>query len=323
MKRVCLIILLLILLLILMFLGIVKLTDGGWALFGKKLGGMYLLADCALIDDPEYIVIPVTINSKQYRFVMDTGAGNMFFDVRLKPLLGKPVEIAKITSELRNVSFDVECYKSPDKLMLGSLDIEGVIGCHDLTKLGSPKGLYDGVVGIGILEDKVLQLDIENRRLRILKRPFLKRKNSHNKEWGVPVPLTRNFRNTPQVYIKLSNTVNELFTIDTGLRDFNRLCKNSFDKLLLQEEAETATVKYEDREDKAIVVREAHLSNIKISNMVFTAKPHSTLGTYFLKHFNMMTFDFENDKLYLKAKINNTSSNKTNKRQLEQKASQM
>ena len=263
--------------------------------------GMYVLADIPFIDDPEYIVVPVIIDSKKYRFIVDTGSTNTSFDSKLKPLCGDFIKKEKHPFGTQQRELDVEFYRSSKAFKIGFFVLEGEVACIDFSQLVPPGYRCDGIIGMNVFTNKVLQLDIENKRMRLLKKPFFTKTNNSNKNWGDSVQLIIGSSNRPHIYMKLGDIIDEFFMIDTGLRDFNHLRKSSFDKLRLQEKTKTATAKYEDREVNAIGV-EVHLSNIEISNMAFVAKPKSILGTHFLKHFKMLTFDFEKNKLYFKLK---------------------
>ncbi|KPL25097.1 MAG: hypothetical protein AMJ75_01965 [Phycisphaerae bacterium SM1_79] len=311
MKRTCLIIL--ILLLVLTSLAVVLRFDPRSLVCRPKMWGMPLLADIALIDDPEFIVVPVTINSKRYRFFVDTCTVNSCVDIRLKPLLGDFVRTSKNVPNLSNANLDIDYYKLPENFRLGFLKPYGVIGCYDFSVIGDLTA-YDGIIGMNLLNDNLLQLDIENKRMRLVRKPSSAEADSqedpnYKKELGYPIPLIRDERDWPYIHIRLSDTINELFMVDTGLRGHNYLRRESFDKLRAKEGTEYERVQDGKEQIEAIRIAEARLANIKVSPMVFIANPQSVLGTKFLKYFKMVTFDFRDDKLYLKPMIDTPSHN--------------
>ncbi len=310
-----------ILLLGLLFLGAANLSIKGCSSSGKKQSNMVVLADLPMLDDPYYIVIPVTINSRQYRFIIDTASGNTIVDSKLKSLLGDFVKKEKRPVTPKQKQVDFEFYNFPKQFEIGSLNLKGTIACFDLCVAGLPPDYnYDGIIGMNLLYDEVLQLDIENKCVRLLRWRKTASQNTEDfrQKWGHPVQIIKNEAGWPQINLNLTDTITELFLVDTGLSAHNRLRESTFDKLkgldgieyykyskqqmgaLVREQGLSLINPSDLEETEVVFISQAPLPGIDLPNLCFEKKHVSILGIKFVRLFKMMTFDFKNSRLYLK-----------------------
>lgn len=309
-----------ILLLGLLFLAAANLSIKGCSSSGKKQSNMVVLADLPMRDEPYYIVIPVTINSQDYRFIIDTASGNTIVDSKLKSLLGDFIKKEKRPVTPKQKQVDFEFYNFPKQFEIGSLNLKGTIACFDLRVGGLPPDYnYDGIIGMNILYDKVLQFDTRNKRVRLLRWRKTASQNTEDlrQRWGHPVQIIKNEAGWPQINLNLTDTITELFLVDTGLSAHNRLRESTFDKLkglgtieyykYSKQEMEALAreqgidIRREDLEETEVVfISQTPLPGIDLPNLCFEKKHVSILGIKFVRLFKMMTFDFKNSRLYLK-----------------------
>ena len=272
-------------------------------MYRKTPEGLEVHADLPLLDDLYYLVIPVVINSKKYNFIIDTCSGNTLFDIKFKPLLGDYLMTKSVPFGFDGNIQQVEIYKGPKEFIIGDVRVKGEFACMDMSLIKTPlEPDYDGIVGMHFLDGYILQFDIENHKMRLLKKVETENKGDGDylSNWGHAFPLIRDHRNWPFIHINLGGIKEELFMIDTGLYAmiFNFLQLNSFNELRSVPGAIYGlddSGKYE-----FICIPEAQIGKIQFSNLRFASKPQSVLGMAFMKLFKMVTFDFENNILYLK-----------------------
>lgn len=308
------------LLLGLLFVGAAMLSIEGCSCSKEEKSSTVMLADLPMLEDSIYVVIPVTINSQEYRFIIDTAGDGIAVDSRLKSLLGDFIKRKKLPITPRKIQIDAELYECPRRFEIGSVRLRGTIACLDLRKGGLPPDHnYDGIFGMNALHDKVLQFDLENKRVRLLKWRKTASRNTDDlrQKWGHPVPIIEAEFGFPQINLTLAENIAELFLVDTGLGAHNRLRESTFDKLkgsdtieyyhYSKQEMEALAreqgieIRPEDlKETEVVLVSQASLPGIDLPNLWFEKRRRSILGIKFVRLFRMITFDFENNLLYLK-----------------------
>jgi len=312
---------------VLLFLGVALLSIVIFSCSEQEQSNAVVLADVPMLEDSRWVVVPVTINSQDYRFFVDTASGSTGVDIKLKSLLGDFIKKQEGTITPEKIPFEYETYKIPKRFKLGSLSMAGEIDCYDLSKGPLPPSHnYHGVIGMNCLQGKVLQFDLENKRVRLLRW----RKGASPsvdilmQKWGHSIPMITNELGYPQIHLNLTDTITELFAVDTGLDSHNYLRESTFDKLIeldgveyhgkedVQAKARSQGIEFKPEELREIVlINQISLSGIDLTNQHFSRRRRSILGIRFVRVFRMMTFDFENNILYLKPPVADSSGNKT------------
>lgn len=277
-----------------------------------------VLADLPMLYDPKLsdyfypgaFLISMTINSREYSFKVDTCSSHTTVDKKLEPLLGDFITTKEIEISFFNTNSEEKFYEPPKDFRMGKAAVMcDMVGCSDIERGSEVDSIVDGIIGMNILDKKVLQLDFENKHIRILQIPCSGRSDSrmenYERKWGHPIVLIRDSFGIPYINVALNDAVVEPFTVDTGLWGPNFLRKNIFDELKDQKGILYITA----GQDEGIVIREVSIADSKISHVFLVSRPESILpayrsifGSQFLSRFKMLTFDFLNNKLYLKPK---------------------
>lgn len=100
------------------------------------------------IDEQPGIMLPVTINGKTYRFMLDTGATTTSFDESLRHLLGEPVG-KKMSEAAAGPNVETDFY-APVDAMVGPLSLKGC-GLISVGDFESVRKVFGGVPCDGVL----------------------------------------------------------------------------------------------------------------------------------------------------------------------------
>ena len=91
-------------------------------------------------------------------------------------------------------------------------DEEEIVGCSDLTLLQQSTGRsIQGFIGMPLFRAKIVQLDFERRRIRILPAT-----TTPSSDWGQPISVSFNDANLPTITVELPDNINATCIIDTG-----------------------------------------------------------------------------------------------------------
>jgi hypothetical protein len=129
------------------------------------------------------LIVPITLEGKTYRFLIDTGATMTLFHETLRPLLGKPRLFKTKIGGKDQVS---RIYYAPEAKM-GKIELlyGGLVLCMDLTAVREALGVeIDGVIGTRLLSPYVMQIDPDAGLLT-----FYESTEGERQEWGDRVRL--------------------------------------------------------------------------------------------------------------------------------------
>jgi len=260
-----------------------------------------VLADLPMLYAPgaderaPWVVVPVTIGTKEYRFVIDTCCSSTTFDTHLRALLGPTVGKMQSDRNLSEATVKVERCRVPKNFRIGRLELNGVVDCLDLAAVEGRETPYphDGIIGMDVLDGNVLQLDLNNQRIRLL-RPG-RDDGPQAADWGQTVPLTRDRHRFAVIQTQVADDVEESFLFDTGMLGVNWLRSELFEQL--RDRQGVRAVRGPDAE--MIVVADMRIGDFPLANLVFVRGTRSILGTALLTHFRRLTLDLRNNRLYL------------------------
>jgi hypothetical protein len=260
-----------------------------------------ILADLPMLYTPQgdesapWVVVPVTVGAQEYRFVIDTCCSSTTFDRRLRALLGPTVGTMQSNRNLSDTTVKIERCRVPKDFRIGRLKLSGIIECLDLAAVEGRETPYphDGIIGMDVLDGKVLQLDLNHRRVRLLQpgRAGL----PQVADWGHAVPFTRDRHRFAVIQTQAADDVEESFLFDTGMLGVNWLRAELFEQL--RNRPGFRSVQGPDAE--MIVVADMRIGDFPLADLVFVRGTRSILGTAFLTHFRTLTLNLHNNRLYL------------------------
>ncbi len=248
-------------------------------------------------NDPDCLLVPVTLAGRRLWFVVDTGAAVTVVDQPLRPFVGR--RVGKGHAPTAGEDIQIELY-DPPKAFLGKLDLRegGPVACVDQTMCSYIAGRsIAGFIGMGLLKRYVLQLDFDNGKLRLLA-PVA----GVRKEWGTPVDLFPGTGGLPYVRGKVSDA-EVAFIVDTGANGSGGLESRLFDRFIAGSEEKlvevlVSTVAGTSSTAKGRLPLLA-LGENRYSSLLFRNSRHSLLGLAFLSR-HCVTLDFPNRLMYLK-----------------------
>ncbi len=126
------------------------------------------LASFALTDPGDQLILPVTLDGKEYPFLLDTGWARTIFDVDLESHLGKATRERSLPG---GVVEQIKTYQRGPELRLGRVRLpkEHGVECGDLTAMRHicARDFY-GVLGVDYLRGLILRIDFERKRASVL-----------------------------------------------------------------------------------------------------------------------------------------------------------
>lgn len=105
--------------------------------------------------------LPVTINSKKFNFILDTGSSGVLYDVAFLSILGKPKKQEKAKTQAG--TFELTTFNSPEAFIGGiSLKTSSDVVTSDLRSIREwSGGDYYGVIGMSFLKNHILRIDFD------------------------------------------------------------------------------------------------------------------------------------------------------------------
>ena len=261
------------------------------------------------------IIIPVLINEKTYRFLLDTGAPNLIsknFAAILKP---KKLQDIKVSDGNNNQS-TMNVVELP-YLKIGNVVFENsvALSSEDEKNLVFDCFNLDGFIGSNLLRNSILQIDIQNKILIItndIKKLSLNKKNS------VKLSLI-GIQSSPYIWIKLKGEKSgkEQVLLDTGMKGFysvsNRnynLFKNEQIFKLLASSSGTESISLFGNAtintQLSLTLPKLEISNSNFLNVstITTNDDNSKIGIDFFEK-GIATIDFLNKRFYYEPTENN------------------
>jgi hypothetical protein len=242
-----------------------------------------------------WVVVPVTVGLQEYKFVIDTCCSSTTFDRRLRSLLGPTVGTMQSNRNLSDTTVKIERCRVPKDFRIGRIELSGIVECLDLAAVEGRETPYphDGIIGMDVLDGKVLHLDLANQRVRLLQPGSAGA--SETAEWGRGAPLTRDRHRFAVVQMRAADNIEESFLFDTGMLGANWLRGELFEQLRNRQ-----GIRFVQGHDiEMIVVPEMQIGDIPLANMVFVRGTQSILGTACLARVRTLTLDLRNDRFYL------------------------
>ncbi|NAS31486.1 hypothetical protein GTQ40_10920 [Flavobacteriaceae bacterium R38] len=268
----------------------------------------YTEIDYELINNK--IIIPVTIEGKTYRFLLDTGAPNLIRS-SLKNII-KTSEVKEITiKDANNKTGDLGITTIP------AIEIGGVVFENTTTLVHNIKEndlLFgclnvDGIIGSNMLQYSIIQILPKERKIKITD---TKNKLNLNKKNTLKLKLIGN-QASPYIWVNLNGEQKsrEQVLFDTGMSGFYDLSKEHHNKYfkenniytVLAEGEGTSSISFFGNADETIQYR-IQIPEIKIGNALLqnatiqtTDDNNSRIGAELLEY-GSVTIDFKKRKFY-------------------------
>ena len=254
------------------------------------------------------IIIPVEIEGKAYRFILDTGAPNIISKELFQTIKNDSLATIPIT-DINQKKLDLQVVSIP-KLVLGDVIFKNSAALVYDLKLNKILDCFhiDGFIGSNMLRNSIVQIQLKNKMLTITddkKRLHLNRKNATKlKLLGI--------QSSPFIWMNLfgNGKAKEQVLIDTGMAGFYDLSNKDFkifhDKDIIQfidSSKGSHSGGLFGSENKTEQYRSL-IPKIEIAKSVFTnfvtTTTHdkfSKIGTDILDYGNM-TIDYKNKRFY-------------------------
>ncbi len=257
------------------------------------------------------IIIPVTINGRNYRFLLDTGAPNLISKRILTELNIAASDSAKI-KDANNQSNTMETALIPsinlgsierkDNLVLVSdLDNHFILKCYK----------FDGFIGSNFFTNSILKIDLNNKKIIVT--DDIKKLEQHSKPSKLKLV---GGQNAPYIKISFANNkrkATEELLVDTGMDGFYEMSnraygifskENIFEELSRSNGGGTIglfgpTPMKEQVLSKSKAIK---VNDTTFENLIFTTTDddNSRLGFDLLKY-GTMVLDFRNKNFYFEA----------------------
>ncbi|MBE8714888.1 retropepsin-like aspartic protease [Sphingobacterium hungaricum] len=260
------------------------------------------------------IIIPIEINGKVYRFLVDTGAPNMIsrelYDL-LQPQFLKEISISDSNNKKQNI--DLVLVK---ELKIGTLLFENIESLvYDFNENPVLKCFgFDGFIGSNMLRNSIIQLDADKKEMILTDN--VNRLTLNNKA-STKIKLIGD-QGSPYIWINLKGKDDgkEQLLIDTGMgglyslsaRNYKQFQKEEIFEVIAKGKGSSSVGIFADVEPierLKLLVPTFKLGNTRFKNVVTTTSTdnNSKIGAGFLAH-GIMTIDFINKKFYFEGKSN-------------------
>lgn len=246
------------------------------------------------------IVVPLKFRDVEYRFILDTGCSVTSFNRKHRDLLGDYIKTYTSSGALwQKTPVDAHAIPEDATMQLGPIRIKGEVGVMDYSALGDWLGRYDGLVGIDVMGQFLVQFDFEKGLLR-----FLRSDTRPDPDWGEPFDLEFS-GGTPHLRVRLTDSISELFMIDTGSTRIT-LNQDKFESLVHEFDPATKYTKrpitLDTKDLSGATMKTLRLGPLTYDTVLIVEYPRSFLGMEFLRKHSMVTLDCQGRKLFLKLK---------------------
>jgi hypothetical protein len=260
----------------------------------------------------EKIFIPITINSKVYRFMLDTGAPNMISTKvlnELNPSKKDSFNLADANGQVQKLNSVVIPKINIGNLlfenqfaMVFDIDNHNVFNCLN----------FDGIIGSNLLKNSILKISLDNKQLTITDQiKILNPKSKPSK-----LKLVNN-QKAPYVELNFKGLngkkASDFVLFDTGMPNlydmsvraykiFNE--KNVFKSIGSSKGVSSIGIfgAGEETDQYLIHIDDAMLNNFHFKNFNISTTPdnNSRIGLEFLKYGDVI-LDFKNEKFYFES----------------------
>lgn len=257
------------------------------------------------------IIIPVKIQDKTYRFLLDTGAPNIISKELMEAIQPKLVETLS-TSDANNIRQDLKVV-SLESIHLGSVEFNNFsalvfnLNGNDVFKCFG----IDGFIGSNMLRHLIIQIDAKQKTLTITDKV---KRLELNKQHSKKIDLIGN-QSSPYLKIGLEgiDSAQDLVLIDTGMGNLYDISKDNYNQLKSKdiyneigssEGASSLSLFGEVSPNKQTRVHlpKLTINNFEINNIITHTDQgnESKIGAELL-NYGVMTLDYKNKRFYFES----------------------
>ena len=257
------------------------------------------------------IIIPVVIQDKTYRFLLDTGAPNCI-SLHLKKELNTTVIQQLPVTDANNTKSMMDIVTLPE-LSIGGITFQNSVALAYTEDKNIIFDCFeiDGFIGSTLLRNSILQIDTKNKVIRIttdLEKVVIDKKR------GTKVALKGN-QSSPFIWIKITSkkSAKEQVLLDTGMKGFYDLSTRAYSifkdkteiRLLNTGNGSASLGMFENTKSDntlRVLVPEVTIAKAKFTNITTTTTSdnNSRIGMDFLEN-GIGTLDYKNKKFYYTA----------------------
>ncbi|MBI5758144.1 MAG: aspartyl protease family protein [Planctomycetales bacterium] len=254
-----------------------------------------VLAEFSVAKDGDYLVVPMTVNGAQHPFILDTATSTTTLDVALRSEVGE--SFGKSTGETSSGKIEFQLYR-PRSMSLGLIPfpVESPVACIDLAQLREETGhQFYGILGMDFLRTRVLQIDFDAGRVRLLK--------SVSQQTTETMPLSFSVAGIPKTLLHLRGVGWKSFEVGTsGGGTSVRIEPKEFHSLSERGHIiSQSTGSHLDAGGSTLVatgvLRSISMGAHSVEKLDVNTSRENVLGLPFLSRFNL-TFDFPNRTVY-------------------------
>lgn len=257
-----------------------------------------ILAEFKITKSGGPILLPVTFIDKEHLFILDTGCSHTVYDKSLRHELGKVKNIGKALTLGSQIK--AEIFDAPNAF-LGPFNLKdsNEVCCLDLKMLTLIDGkTISGIVGMNFLKKHVIQIDCDQGTLS-----FLQPVEGQHPDWGEKLLLKYDTLGWPYIKGEILDSINSDFVIDTGANSTGALGSDIFEKIISEKKPKTCESLFATASG-VVKKRECRIDkfsfgSLHYDNLIFGEANWSHLGLFFLSR-HLVTFDFPNNRIYLK-----------------------
>ncbi len=250
-----------------------------------------------IVDDESVVMVPVTLGSREYPFILDTGATLCVVDESLSYLLGHYRGTTTLSTPAGPMTGRL--FEPPmawaDSILLPT---DALVATCDLTAI-RPSGLRcEGLLGMPFLRQLVVQFDFDEHACRILWR-----ESGDELGWGEEQALTLETNNRPLLAADFGGSERQMFLLDSGAGMFGSVVSGSWERLSAADQlAPTGRQRFitlgGSIEERVGQVTEISVGPFKHRTVRMSEGNQSILGIEFLSKY-LATIDFPRRKIYL------------------------
>ncbi len=175
------------------------------------------------------IILPVKINNKTYKFLLDTGAPNCLTKNLNTALNLEIIQKISVSDANKNKSI-MNVVKIPELEIGNIIFLNSVaLSSNDDKNLVFDCFSIDGFIGSNMLRNSIIQIDTKNKILRITNN---KEKLNFNKKSGIKLSLIGN-QSSPYIWLNMKDkkTAKEQVLLDTGMKGFYDISNRNYNLL--------------------------------------------------------------------------------------------
>ena len=258
-----------------------------------------VLFETKVQEPTDAIFLPVTINSKSYAFLFDSGSTLTVLDNSLETLLGEPLDI-KRNANTPSDQLQLSYYK-PIDAMIGKLNLNTRLPfiTADLKFAGKALGReFHGIVSMSFIHNYIWKFDFNEGTLKILSSASTINHDGYDEiinmrptVRGVPTIMIDLLGNSMPFIVDSGDTGNGSITGDV----IDQMIKNNFVSDVASDSSVAASGSYSARR---LRVKHFKIGGIEYNGLLMRESKQNTIGLRLLKYHNFI-LDFPNSLLYL------------------------